>query len=145
MLIRLVLLPVQNIQFVSLCIHRDIARNLSIMKHLTWKPNVVLAIAIMFVVLSCSKTEATQPSQQSVSSESVDQQTIPASRVPTAVIESFNTNFPDATNVTWERKSQNGTRIYEATFTRDGQRWEARFLPDGTLIRVRKTNSGSGS
>ena len=114
------------------------------MKHLTWKPNVLLAIAIMFVVLSCSKTEGVQPLQQSVPDESVDQQTIPASRVPAAVIESFNTNFPDATNVTWERKSQNGTRIYEATFTMDGRRWEARFLPDGTLIRVRKTNSGSG-
>ena len=115
------------------------------MKHLTWKPNLLLAIAIMFVALSCSKTEAIPPSQELVSDESVDQQTIPASRVPTAVIESFNTNFPDATDVTWERKSQNGTRIYEATFTRNDQRWEARFLPDGTLIRVRRTNSGSGS
>ena len=115
------------------------------MKHLTWKPNVLLAIAIMFVVLSCSKTEPIQPSQQLVSDESVDQQTIPASQVPTAVIESFKTHFPDATNVTWERKSQNGSRIYEATFKMDGKRWEARFLPDGTLIRVRRTSSGSGS
>ena len=102
-------------------------------------------MAIIFIVLSCSKTEAIQPSQQLVSSESVDQQTISPSQVPTAVIESFNTNFPNATNVMWERKSQNGTRIYEATFRRNGQRWEARFLPDGTLIRVRRTNSGSGS
>ena len=109
------------------------------MKHLTWKPNVLLPIAIMFIVLSCSKPEAVQPlTQQAVSAGSVDQKTISPSRVPAAVIDSFNTRFPTATNVTWERKTQNGTRIYEAEFTRDGRVWEARFQADGALIRVRR-------
>ena len=59
---------------------------------------------------------------------------IPASQVPVAVRASFNANFPDATNVRWEREREHGQVQYQADFNQNGQRWRARFAADGTLL-----------
>jgi len=59
---------------------------------------------------------------------------IPASPVPVAVRSSFAANFPNATNVKWERQREDGGVQYQADFRMNGQRWRARFAADGTLL-----------
>jgi len=70
---------------------------------------------------------------------------ISASEVPAPVMESFNSRFPTATNVSWEVEREHGSRVYEATFTQNGKRFKATFAPDGTFLGKERTNSGSGS
>jgi hypothetical protein len=59
---------------------------------------------------------------------------IPASQVPVAVRSSFASNFPNATNVKWERQREDGGVQYQADFKMNGQRWRARFAANGTLL-----------
>ena len=70
---------------------------------------------------------------------------IPASQVPLAVRNSFHEMFPDARNVQWSVERENGRKLFEAEFTRNGRRFKAYFLPDGTFVRLERSNSGSGS
>jgi len=74
-----------------------------------------------------------------------DSRHIPASQVPLAVRNSFREMFPGATNVQWSIEREDGRRLYEAEFTRNGRRFKAYFTPDGTFVRVERSNSGSGS
>ena len=76
-----------------------------------------------------------------------DGRDIPASEVPIAVRSSFREMFPNARNVQWEVKREDGRRIFEADFTRNGRRFEADFLADGTFIKLERKgedNSESG-
>jgi hypothetical protein len=50
--------------------------------------------------------------------------------------------FPNARNVQWEVKREDGRRIFEANFRRNGRRFEAEFLPDGTFIKLERKGSG---
>jgi hypothetical protein len=59
---------------------------------------------------------------------------IPASQVPVAVRASFASNFPNATNVRWERETEHGRIQYQADFIQNGQRWRAVFASNGTLL-----------
>lgn len=59
---------------------------------------------------------------------------IPASQVPVAVRASFASNFPNATNVRWERETEHGRTQYQADFLQNGQRWRAVFASNGTLL-----------
>jgi len=63
---------------------------------------------------------------------------IPASAVPAPVIASFNANFPNATNVKWEKEREHGQVQYQADFYQNGQRMRATFAADGTLLSVEK-------
>lgn len=74
-----------------------------------------------------------------------DSRHIPASQVPLAVRNSFREMFPDARNVEWQIEREDGRRLYEAEFTRNGRRFKAYFTPDGTFVRLERSNSGSGS
>ena len=74
-----------------------------------------------------------------------DSRHIPASQVPLAVRNSFREMFPDARNVEWSIEREDGRREFEAEFTRNGRRFKAYFLPDGTFVKVERSNSGSGS
>ena len=70
--------------------------------------------------------------------QSGDGRHIPASQVPAPVLASFNSLYPDATNVKWEKEREHGHIEYKADFMIGNQRWEARFLADGTLVRERR-------
>lgn len=66
--------------------------------------------------------------------KSGDGKHIPASQVPGPVLASFNTNFPTATNVKWEKEREHGQVQYKADFNQNGKRWRAIFAADGTLL-----------
>jgi hypothetical protein len=74
-----------------------------------------------------------------------DSRNIPASQVPIAVRNSFREMFPNASNVEWSVEREDGRRLFEAEFTRNGRRFKAYFTPDGTFVKVERSNSGSGS
>jgi hypothetical protein len=59
---------------------------------------------------------------------------ISASEVPAPVMESFNSRFPDATNVQWQVEKEHGSKVYQAEFTLNGKRFKAQFAPDGTFL-----------
>src|SRR5689334_123890 len=74
-----------------------------------------------------------------------DSRHIAASDVPLAVRNSFHEMFPDARNVQWSIERQDGRRLYEAEFTRNGKRFKAYFTSDGTFVKLERSSSGSGS
>jgi len=74
-----------------------------------------------------------------------DSRHIAASQVPIAVRNSFREMFPNARNVEWSVEREDGRREFEAEFTRNGKRFKAYFLTDGTFVKVERSNSGSGS
>lgn len=59
---------------------------------------------------------------------------IPASQVPTAVLSNFNSRYPNATNVKWEREREDSGIEYKADFMLGNQRWEARFASNGAFL-----------
>ncbi len=59
---------------------------------------------------------------------------IAPSQLPQAVMASFNTNFPTATNAQWEKEREHGGTTYKADFQLNGKRWRAVFAPDGTIL-----------
>jgi len=63
-----------------------------------------------------------------------DGQHISPSQVPAPVMASFNSHFPNATNVQWEREKEHGAIVYQADFTMNGKRWRATFASDGTML-----------
>ena len=95
---------------------------------------VFLAVAL----LVSAATFATPATHAVVMVKSGDGQHIPASQVPAAVRASFASSFPNATNISWEREREHGHIEYKADFMIGNQRWEARFLADGTLVRQRR-------
>jgi len=74
-----------------------------------------------------------------------DSRDIPASQVPAAVRNNFRAMFPNARNVEWSVEREDGRREFEAEFTRNGRRFKAYFLPDGTFVKVERSNSGPGN
>ena len=59
---------------------------------------------------------------------------ISQSQVPAPVLASFNSSFPNATNVQWERETEHGRTTYQADFYMNGKRWRATFAANGTLL-----------
>lgn len=61
---------------------------------------------------------------------------ISASQVPAPVISSFKTGFPAATQTEWEVTPPvyYGPTIYTASFKQNGQKWQANYYADGTLV-----------
>ena len=102
----------------------------------------LIFVTVMLVSISCfayAGKNVVNPTTYTVLSDSRD---IPASQVPDAVRMSFREMFPNSRNVQWEIKREDGRRVYQVDFTRNGRRFEAEFLPDGTFLKVERKNSG---
>lgn len=61
---------------------------------------------------------------------------IPASQVPASVMSSFKAGFPAAQQTEWEVTPPvyYGPTIYTASFKQNGQKWQANYYADGTLV-----------
>ena len=60
---------------------------------------------------------------------------IASSDVPQAVLDSFNTKYPNAKDVEWEVEKEDGRLYFEAEFSTDGKTKEAYFRPDGSFSK----------
>ncbi len=56
-------------------------------------------------------------------------------KVPGAVVSSFKTKYPAATDNKWITEKKDGKTIYEAQFKADGKEIEAEFNEDGSFIK----------
>jgi hypothetical protein len=56
-------------------------------------------------------------------------------KVPGAVVSSFKTKYPTATNTKWITEKKDNKTIYEAQFKNDGKEIEAEFNDDGSFIQ----------
>lgn len=81
---------------------------------------IFLALLLAIALLSCSKnTDHTEGN-------------IPASQVPSAVMMTYNARYPAAAGqVEWEKEDGN---TFKVKFFIGGQRWQAIFKADGTLL-----------
>jgi hypothetical protein len=96
---------------------------------------IFLAASLLIAATSFTGSLTANASTVSVlESAKRDGRHIPASEVPTAVMASFNENFPTATNVQWEKEKEHGAIVYQADFLKNGKRWRAIFAKDGTLL-----------
>lgn len=59
---------------------------------------------------------------------------IASNTVPVDVVTAFNQRYPDAERVKWE--TDDG--MYEATFKINGNKENAYYEPDGTLVRINR-------
>jgi hypothetical protein len=59
---------------------------------------------------------------------------IAAADVPSAVMTAFNTKYPNAANVEWEKEKEKGKIMYEAEFQFNGKKTEAEFSEDGKFV-----------
>jgi hypothetical protein len=81
-----------------------------------------LMLATVTMSSTCSKSDNTAPTSVS----------IPASSVPAAVMNNFNTRYPSATGqIEWEQENGN---TYKVKFYIGSQRWQATFASDGSFI-----------
>ncbi len=58
----------------------------------------------------------------------------PADGIPPAVLQSFSSKFPSATDVQWKVEAEPASTIYTAEFTQNGKRFKAKFAPNGTYL-----------
>ncbi|MEP7319284.1 MAG: hypothetical protein ABI921_11090 [Panacibacter sp.] len=93
---------------------------------------VLLATALLITVVSYALPV---PKAMIVLKASGDGRHIPASQIPAAVLSNFNSLYPSATNVKWEREREDSGIEYKADFMLGNQRWEARFASNGTFLR----------
>lgn len=94
---------------------------------------IFLAASLLIAATSFSAMNTANASVEKVMSKG-DGQHIPASQVPPAVLASFNSSFPTATNVQWEKEKEHGQTVYQADFYLNGKRWRATFSADGTML-----------
>ena len=93
----------------------------------------ILFAALMLTSVSVFASHATA-TPNIVSLKSGDGRHISASEVPAPVMATFNSMFPDATNVQWQVEKEHGSKVYQAEFTQNGKRFKAQFAPDGTFL-----------
>ncbi len=60
---------------------------------------------------------------------------ISESEVPAAVMNSFNTKYPGATDVKWERETEDSRIVYEAEFKMSDNKMEAFWDEAGNFVR----------
>lgn len=60
---------------------------------------------------------------------------VPESEVPVAVTSAFGAKYPGATDVKWERETENSQTLYEAEFKFEDKQREAFFDEAGTFVR----------
>lgn len=61
------------------------------------------------------------------SSETGKGRHIPASQVPAAILSTFNSQYPTATNVRWELEREHGQTVYQAQFLLNGKRMKVQY------------------
>ena len=61
--------------------------------------------------------------------------TLSLAEVPPAVVQSFNTKYPGATEVTWKTETIDGKKVYDAEFKTGGKSLDAEFDEAGTFVR----------
>ncbi|HMJ48774.1 MAG TPA: hypothetical protein VK498_15690 [Ferruginibacter sp.] len=71
----------------------------------------------------------------SIAMVSCEGNSVKPSDVPPAVVTSFDTKYPGATNAEWKKEKSDGKDVYEAAFKLNGKEIEAEFLPDGTFYK----------
>jgi hypothetical protein len=99
----------------------------------------ILFAALMLTSVSAFASNASvTPNVSSLKSD--DGRHISASQVPAPVMQSFNSMFPDATNVQWEVEKEHGSKVYQAEFTQNGRRFQAQFAPDGTFLGKKRVD-----
>ncbi len=94
----------------------------------------ILFAALMLTSVSVFAVSNAIPASTVMSVQSGEGLHISASEVPAPVMESFNSRFPDATNVQWQVEREHGSKVYQAEFTQNGKRFKAQFAPDGTFL-----------
>jgi len=91
--------------------------------------SLLIAALLLISMSSFSKNiQSMNSSLKSVYSVAVD--------VPQAVLDAFNSQFPNARNVVWHKEDHNR---YEADYFLGAQQWKAAYKADGTLVYARKT------
>ena len=53
---------------------------------------------------------------------------IPSSEVPSSILAQFNSQYPTATNVQWQKEAEHGSVVYQAEFTVNGKRMKVQYL-----------------
>jgi hypothetical protein len=84
---------------------------------------LLLAIALIIIIASCSDNALT--------SSSASSQTLSSSQVPSAVQSTLTTNFPTATNTTWAKVSPT---VYQASFQASAKSMLASITSSGALL-----------
>jgi uncharacterized membrane protein YkoI len=57
------------------------------------------------------------------------------SELPSQVSTTFNTKYPNATDVKWEQEEENGKTVYEADFKFNGKEMEVEIDTAGNLVK----------
>lgn len=60
---------------------------------------------------------------------------VPDSEVPAAVKTAFSTKYPGATDLEWEKETENSKTVYEAEFKFENKEREAFFDEAGNFIK----------
>ncbi len=94
---------------------------------------VILAASLLLAATSFAGLNSANAATEMVNSKGGGVH-IPPSQVPPPVMATFNTNFPTATNVRWERQREHGSVTYQADFLLNGKKWRATFASDGTML-----------
>ena len=88
---------------------------------------IIFCIAVMGASLgfqSCSEDSQTKMKGD-----------VPDSEVPEAVKVAFSTKYPGATDLQWERETENSATVYEAEFKFENMEREAFFEENGNFVR----------
>ncbi|CAN5816596.1 hypothetical protein BH10BAC2_BH10BAC2_26650 [soil metagenome] len=93
-------------------------------------------LAASLLIAATSFTGFSSANAATVTAIAKKGQHIPASEVPAPVMATFNSTFPTATNVKWEKEREDSGLQYQADFTQNGVRWRARFSKNGTLLNA---------
>jgi uncharacterized membrane protein YkoI len=73
-----------------------------------------------------------------VTTISADEKKIPLDKVPKAVMDAVKAKYPDGKLTGAEEETEDGKTVYEVALTDNGQKVEATYEPDGTLVSVEK-------
>jgi hypothetical protein len=104
------------------------------------KKIILLLAVVSFLTISCTKENISRL-EDAISQNGDDHggnsgggggENIPASAVPDAVINAFNTKYPGASVREW-KKLDNGN--YKAEFSFNGGEWESVFSATGDLLK----------
>jgi hypothetical protein len=58
---------------------------------------------------------------------------VPADKIPTKVMATLTTKFPQAKIDKWSKEKEDGKEVYDIEFKQDGRKFEADIYSDGTL------------
>ena len=86
-----------------------------------------ILLAASLLIAATTFAGATNLTAVKFSSEAGKGVHIPASQVPAAILAQFNSQFPGAANVRWERETEHGQTVYQAKFLLNGVRMKVQY------------------